>query len=222
MKKIKILLADDHQILLDGLKSMLEEEDDFEIVGTANNGVEALQCLDNLEADVLVLDLYMPRMDGIEATAIANKKYPNLKILILTTNDEGSIITEILKNGASGYLLKNASQKELVRGIRLAKAGKTVLSDQVTAKMIESMQQEHSKSKQPKIPKITNREKEVLEYIAQEYTAQEIANELFVSLNTIITHRRNLFVKLDVKNSVGLVRKSMEYGIIGKGRDEQL
>lgn len=214
MKKIKILLADDHQILLDGLRSILEMEADFEIVGTAQNGIEVLQLLENHEIDVLVLDLNMPRMDGIETTNIARKKYPDLKILILTTNDEGSIITNILKNGATGYLLKNTSQSQLVRGIRLAAEGKTVLNEQVTARMIESMRQEHEKPKKAQIPKITNREKEVLQHIAQEFTAQEIADKLFVSLNTIITHRRNLFVKMDVKNSVGLVRKAMEQGIL--------
>ncbi|MFT4972713.1 MAG: DNA-binding NarL/FixJ family response regulator [Paraglaciecola sp.] len=212
--KIRILLADDHQILLDGLKSMLEEESDFIVVGTALNGVEALQKLENQPVDVLLLDLQMPRMDGIETTIIAKKRFPDLKILILTTNDEGSIITEILKKGATGYLLKNTSQQELIRGIRLAYAGKTVLNNQVTAKIIENIRQQEHPPKKSKLPKITQREQEVLELIAQEFTAQEIADQLFVSLNTIITHRRNLLVKLDVKNSVGLVRKSMENGLI--------
>ncbi|MGK0365785.1 MAG: DNA-binding NarL/FixJ family response regulator [Saprospiraceae bacterium] len=212
--KIRILLADDHQILLDGLKSMLEEETDFVIVDTALNGVEALQKLEKQPVDVLLLDLQMPRMDGIETTVIAKKRFPELKILILTTNDEGSIITEILKKGATGYLLKNTSKQELIRGIRLAHAGKTVLNNQVTTKMVENIRQQAELPKKSKLPKITRREQEVLELIAQEFTAQEIADQLFVSLNTIITHRRNLLVKLDVKNSVGLVRKAMENGII--------
>lgn len=212
--KIRILLADDHQILLDGLKSMLEEVADFVVVDTALNGVEVLQKLENKPVDVLLLDLQMPRMDGMETTVIAKKRFPDLKILVLTTNDEGSIIMEILKKGATGYLLKNTSQKELIRAIRLSFAGKTVLNNQVTTKMIENIQQQAQPPKKSKLPKITQREQEVLELIAQEFTAQEIADQLFVSLNTIITHRRNLLVKMNVKNSVGLVRKAMENGLI--------
>jgi DNA-binding NarL/FixJ family response regulator len=215
MKKIKIVLADDHKILLDGLKALLEEEAAFDIVGTAQNGKEALAILDKHPIDVLVLDLSMPELDGMETTIQAKKKFPELKILILTTNDEGSIITEILRQGATGYLLKNSSREQLVNGIRLAFEGKTVLNDEVTAKMIESIRQVNKPTKnEAGLPRITKREKEVLQLISEEFTAQEIADQLFVSLNTVITHRRNLFVKLDVKNSVGLVKKAMENGLI--------
>ena len=215
MEKIKIVLADDHKILLDGLRSLLEEVAEFEIVDTAQNGREALAILRKQPVDVLVLDLSMPEMDGMETTAQAKKLFPGLKILILTTNDEGSIITEILRQGATGYLLKNSSREQLVKGIRMAYEGKTVLNDEVTAKMVESIRQANTpSSSESSLPRITKREKEVLQLISEEYTAQEIADQLFVSLNTVITHRRNLFVKLDVKNSVGLVRKALENGLI--------
>lgn len=214
MKKIKILLADDHQILLDGLTAMLNTEPDFEIVATAKNGQQVIQILREKAVDVLVLDLSMPEMDGMETTKIVKKLFPDLKIIILTTNDEGSIITELLRQGAIGYMLKNSSQAHLIKGIRRAYEGKTVLNSEVTAKMVESFRQPKTPTLQKDTPRITRREKEVLQLISEEYTAQEIANKLSVSLNTIITHRRNLFVKLDVKNSVGLVKKAMQRGIL--------
>ena len=214
MKKIKILLADDHQILLDGLTAMLSTEPDFEIIATAQNGQQVIQILREKAVDVLVLDLSMPEMDGMETTKVVKKLYPDLKIIILTTNDEGSIITELLKQGAIGYMLKNSSQAHLIKGIRLAYEGKTVLNSEVTAKMVESFRAIKAPTLQKDTPKITRREKEVLQLISEEYTAQEIANKLSVSLNTIITHRRNLFVKLDVKNSVGLVKKAIQNGLI--------
>ena len=160
-----------------------------------------------------MLDLQMPQMDGLETTMHAKKAHPDLKILMLTTNDEGSIITSMFKNGATGYLLKNASQETLIQGIKDAFAGKKVLSPHLTAKMIESL----SEKPQPKpgdIPKITKRELEVVKLIAKQYTTQQIAEALFVSTNTVATHKRNLFVKMDVKNSVGMIKKAVDWGLI--------
>ena len=214
MNTINILLVDDHQILLDGLRTMLEAEPDFNIIGTAKNGHEAIPILQQQAVDVLILDLSMPEMDGMETTKYVKKQFPDVKIIILTTNDEGSIITEILKQGATGYMLKNSTQEQLVKGIRLANEGKTVLNNEVTTRMIESIRQKDNAPEKRNIPKITRREKEVLQLIAEEFTAQEIADQLFVSLNTVITHRRNLFVKMEVKNSVGLVKKAIENGLI--------
>ena len=214
MNTINILLVDDHQILLDGLRTMLEAEPDFKIIGTAKNGHEAIPILQQQAVDVLILDLSMPEMDGMETTKYVKKQFPDVKIIILTTNDEGSIITEILKQGATGYMLKNSTQEQLVKGIRLANEGKTVLNNEVTTRMIESIRQKDNAPEKRNIPKITRREKEVLQLIAEEFTAQEIADQLFVSLNTVITHRRNLFVKMEVKNSVGLVKKAIENGLI--------
>lgn len=210
---IKVLLADDHQILLDGIKSILDQAENLEVVGTASNGLQVLEFLKNGTADVLLLDLIMPLMDGLETTVHVKKKYPKVKILMLTTNDEGSIITSIFKEGASGYLLKNASQQTLIQGIKDAYIGKKVLSPHLTAKMIESLNQK-SKPRQNGIPKITKRELEVIQLIAQEYTTQQIADTLFVSTNTVATHKRNLFVKMDVKNSVGMIRKASDWGLI--------
>ena len=210
---IKILLADDHQILMDGLKAILEFDPELEVVGTAANGLQVLEFLKSQSADVLLLDLQMPVMDGLETTLQVKKQYPDIKILMLTTNDEGSIITSIFKRGATGYLLKNASKETLIQGIKDAYAGKKVLSPHLTAKMIESLA-EKPKPRQGEIPKITKRELEVVKLIAKEYTTQQIADALFVSTNTVATHKRNLFVKMDVKNSVGMIKKAVDWGLL--------
>lgn len=210
---IKLILADDHQILLDGIKAILEQDPALEVVGTAANGLQVLELLKKNTIDVLLLDLMMPIMDGLETTLHVKKQYPDVKILLLTTNDEGSIITSIFKRGATGYLLKNASQEILIQGIKDAYLGKKVLSAHLTAKMIESLS-EPAKNKTGSIPRITKRELEVIKLIAKEYTTQEIADELFVSTNTVATHKRNLFVKMDVKNSVGMIKKAVDWQLL--------
>ena len=213
MERIRVLIADDHQIMLDGLKAILSKDRSLSIVGTARNGLEVLEFLKKEPVDVLLLDLQMPVMDGMETTLHARKSFPDLKIIMLTTNDEGSIITTLFKAGATGYLLKNASKEYLIRGIKDAFEGKKVLSSHLTDKMIESLM-EPPKPKKGAVPLITKREIEVVKLIAQEYTTQEIADKLFVSTNTVATHKRNLFVKMDVKNSVGMIKKAVEWGLI--------
>lgn len=213
MEKIKVLLADDHRILLDGLKAILTKDRSLNVIGTACNGLEVLEFLKKESVDVLLLDLQMPVMDGLETTMHVKKSYPDVKIIMLTTNDEGSIITSLFKVGAIGYLLKNASKKYLIQGIKDAYEGKMVISSHLTERMIESLT-EDPKVKEGTIPMITKREIEVVKLIAQEYTTQEIADQLFVSTNTVATHKRNLFVKMDVKNSVGMIKKAMDWGLI--------
>lgn len=213
MEKIKVLLADDHRILIDGLKAILTKDRSLKVVGTAHNGLEVLEFLKKEAVDVLLLDLQMPVMDGLETTMHVKKSYPDIKVIMLTTNDEGSIITSLFKVGATGYLLKNASKEYLIQGIKDAHEGKKVISSHLTEKMIESLT-EGSKVKKGTIPMITKREIEVVKLIAQEYTTQEIADALFVSTNTVATHKRNLFVKMDVKNSVGMIKKAMDWELI--------
>lgn len=213
MEKIRILIADDHQILLDGLKAIITKDKSLKVLGTASNGLEVLEFLKNESVDVLLLDLQMPVMDGLETTMHVKKLYPSIKVIMLTTNDEGSIITSLFKAGASGYLLKNASKEYLIQGIKDGYLGKKVLSSHLTEKMIDSLT-DNPKVKKGTIPKITNREIEVIKLIAQEFTTQEIADTLFVSTNTVATHKRNLFTKMDVKNSVGMVKKAVDWELI--------
>jgi len=213
MEKIRVLIADDHQILLDGLKAIITKDRMLTVLGTASNGLEVLEFLKNESVDVLLLDLQMPVMDGLETTMHVKKSFPDIKIIMLTTNDEGSIITSLFKAGAIGYLLKNASKEYLIQGIKDGYSGKKVLSSHLTGKMIDSLT-DNPKVKKGNIPKITNREIEVIKLIAQEFTTQEIADTLFVSTNTVATHKRNLFTKMDVKNSVGMVKKAVDWELI--------
>lgn len=208
---IKVLIVDDHQILIDGIKSLLISDQEIEVVGEAKNGIDALNKLKVLEVDVMLLDLQMPVMDGLETVTEAKKLYPDLKVLMLTTNDEGSIITTLFKHGASGFLLKNSSQHVLIRSIHDAFNGEKVLSAHLTSKMLESL---NDKPKTRGIPKISERELEVIKLIAKEYTTQQIADTLYLSTNTVATHKKNLFVKMDVTTSVGMVKKAMDWGLI--------
>lgn len=210
---INILIADDHQILIDGIRAILESDKKLKVIATAQNGLEVLEVLKSKSADVLLLDLQMPKMDGLETLEHVTKLYPEIKVLMLTTNDEGSIITSIFKKGATGYLLKNSSKEILIQGIKDASEGTKVLSPHLTLKMIDSLS---GKAKPPAglIPKITERELEVVKLIAKQLTTQQIADTLFLSTNTVATHKRNLFVKMDVKNSVGMIKKAMDWGMI--------
>jgi len=210
---IKVFLTDDHQIVLDGISALLEPDPDLEIVGTANNGAQTLEFIKTQAVDVLLLDLYMPVMDGIETIEKVKKIKPDLHVVMLTTNDEGSIIASLFKKGVSGYLLKNATKAALIQGIKDAHAGKMVIDPDLTTKMIQSFSGK-SKPKRGEMPKVTKRELEVMKLIAKELTTQQIADTLYLSTNTVATHRRNLFVKMDVRNSVGLIKKAVDWGMI--------
>ncbi|MCT4623283.1 MAG: response regulator transcription factor [Schleiferiaceae bacterium] len=209
---INVLIADDHQIMLDGLKAILNKEPDLDVVGTAHNGIEVLDLLKSTKVDVLLLDIQMPEMDGIETIGHVASLYPKTKILMLTTNDEGSIITDLFSKGAMGYLLKNSAQETLIKGIKDAHQGHKVLSPHLTEKMLESLTR--PKPSSDETPQITNRELDVLKLIAKGLTTQQIADDLFVSTNTVATHKRNLFVKMEVNNSAGMIKKAMDWGLI--------
>ena len=213
MNTIKILVADDHRVLADGLKALLETEPDFQVEGIAQNGEEVLKLLEEKQVDVVLMDISMPVMDGLETTAKITSLFPKVKVLILTTHDDGGLVNSVFENGASGYILKNAPGEELVRSIRSVAVGQKVISPHLTSKMIDFIQRgKHTPD--PKAPKVTRRELEIIQLIAQELTTKKIAAKLFLSPNTIVTHKRNLFVKFDVKNSVGLIRAAIEMGIV--------
>lgn len=209
MNTIKIIIADDHKILVDGLIAILQPLPHIEVVGRAANGKEVLNLLNKQIVDVVLLDLSMPVMDGLETTLQIKQKYPRVKVLILTTNDEGSIIASVFESGANGYLLKNISNQQLIQGIEDAAAGKKVISNELTDKLIEGLQQ-----KNEEIPHLTRREQQVLHLIAEELTLNDIAEKLNISVHTVVTHKRSLFVKMQTNTSVGLVRKAIQLGFL--------
>ena len=214
---IKILLVDDHAIIRDGIKAILRGVPDIKIAGEANNGAEALEVLKKHHFHLVMIDVNMPVMNGIEATKYISRQYPDIKILALTMYEDKNYIIEMLENGASGYLIKNINKKELINAIRSVAKGEKYYSERASAILIEHMVREQEKP-YPKSAKelahLTNRELEILQLIALEFSNQEIAEKLIISQRTVDTHRRNAMQKLNVKNTAGLVKSSIKLGLI--------
>ncbi len=210
---IKVLIADDHQIVIDGIRLMLSDADGLECAGTANSGEEALQLLQNLPIDVLLLDINMPGMDGLECCRKVHADFPAVKILMLSMLREGSLVKMLLNEGASGYLLKNAGKDEVIDAIRKVHAGERALSPEVLDIFLENNSEKKKQMASP-FPKLSRREKQVLQLIVGERTTGEIASELFISFGTVETHRRNLLMKLNARNTAGLVRMALEYDLL--------
>ncbi len=214
MEKIKVLLVDDHIIIRDGIRFMLRKEPDISVVAEANNGVEAIDYLENNtnNVDVVLLDINMPELNGIDAAEIITKRFKNIKILALTMHAEESYIISMLKAGSLGYILKESSKEDLVVAIKTIALGNKYYSNEVSVTMINSLMKEDK----PKKIEISKREEEVLKLIVDGLTNVEIATELNISNRTVETHRRNILHKLDVRNTAELVRYAIEHDLIGK------
>lgn len=212
MTRIKTIIADDHKIFLQGIDSMLKNEDTLDIVGKATNGLEVLAILENNEAHVVVADISMPRMDGVELIKVLKSKYPKIKVLILSTHSNPQMIAKFIRLGASGYLLKNAEKDEFIEAIISVYKDEEFFSKEVKRIYNEY----HLKLKQNSFVRseLSAREQEILILISQGLTAQEIGDKLFISLNTVNTHRRNLLSKLNAKNTAGLVKYAVENGLV--------
>ena len=211
---IKILIADDHQLVIDGLKLMLREVEDMHCVGEAVNGLETLTILETVAADVLLLDINMPEMDGLECCKLVKERFPAVKILVLSMMRELSLVKTMLKQGASGYLLKNAGKDEVVEAIRKIADGKQAFSAEVLESLMNSFSNKPAKPSTSPFPTISRREKQILQLIMDEKTTSEIAEELFISFGTVETHRRNLLLKLNARNTAGLVKSAIEYDLL--------
>jgi DNA-binding NarL/FixJ family response regulator len=211
---IKLLIADDHKMLRDGIKAMMVESHEIAVVGEASNGLEVLELLENIETDVLLLDINMPHMDGVETCKKVIKLYPFVSVLALTMYDEGAMISKMVKQGAKGYILKNTGKEQLINAIKTVYNGQNFFSDQVKETLITSMSPNKKSSSGAFIPKLTKREKEIINLIVNEYTTTEIADQLFISEKTVETHRKNVLQKLNVRNTAGLVRIVMEKGLL--------
>jgi DNA-binding NarL/FixJ family response regulator len=211
---IKLLIADDHQMLKDGLIALLKDNKEIEIVAEASNGIEVLEMMNKYLVDVVILDINMPIMDGIVTCRKIKQMHPLVKILVLTMYDEGKLISKIVKNGATGYILKNTGKEKLIEAIKTVHNGGTYFSEQVKAALIASLVSEKSKNNHSYIPILTRREKEIIELIVYEYTTHEIAEKLFISEKTVETHRKNLLQKLNTRNTAGLVRVAIQRGLV--------
>lgn len=209
---IQLLIVDDHPIVIDGIRTMLQEATDMQLAGAAQTASEALAWLQKNEVDVIILDISLPDMDGMDLCQKILQQKPGVKIIGLTTYEEVSFITRMLRNGAKGYLFKSSVQEEMLEAIRTVYEGETYLSQSVNQKLIAKAMYGSSQST-TFIPKLTRREKEVLDCIIDEMTTQEIADKLFLSPNTVETHRKHLISKLGVRNTAGLVSKAIKFGL---------
>lgn len=210
--KTRILLADDHKILRDGLRALLEMETDFEVVAEASNGDMALEMVEKLSPDVVVMDIGMPGLNGIEATQKILEKNRKVKIMALSAHSDRRYVADMLRAGASGYLVKDCAGTELARGIRTIMAGKTFLCSS-TAKVVAEHVAQSSKDDQSARSILTTREINVLQRLAEGKTTKEIAFELAISVKTVETHRANIFEKLGLSSVAELTKYALREGI---------
>lgn len=208
MSASKILLCDDHQLIIDGLKNILLDQSDLTLIGEANNGQQALKILEVLQPDLVLMDIDMPVMNGLEATQQIRKKFPNVKVMILTMHDESSLVRKIMEIGANGYMLKNSDQEELIKAIHQVLKGELYFPEEILNG--KKPEKEESFSLRPSdavlLSQLTEREIEILAQIADGLSNKEIGDKLFISHRTVDTHRTNLMKKLDVHNIAGLIR----------------
>jgi DNA-binding NarL/FixJ family response regulator len=210
---IKVLIADDHQLLIDGIKTTLSQVEDIHVVEEAHNGYKVLEKLEaGAEVDIILMDINMPMMDGLQCTKSVSKKYPGVRIIALSQYDEKRFVKQMVKNGASGYLLKDSSKDLLVKAIRTVHGGEKYFCDRLSARLIsQELKMENTSSL---FPKLSAREIEVLQLIGKEFSTQEIADKLYISFHTVESHRANLMYKAGVKNTAGLIRWAVENDLL--------
>ncbi len=216
----RILIADDHAMFADGIASILQAEADIEVVGRCLDGPSAIEFLKkDKKVDILLLDVNLPNMSGIDVCKKVVEDHKQTKVLAISMFNEESFVTEILNNGAMGYILKNTGREELLKAIHTILGGKSYFSKDVTQTIMKGLMKNRkggNESSKKALPKISRREKEVLDLIIKEHTTQEIANQLFISLKTVESHRSNLLAKLNVRNTAGLVRIAIENNLLAK------
>ena len=210
---ISVLLADDHKVLLDGLENLLEDTEDISCIGVAMNGAEVMSFLTDHDVDVILMDINMPVMDGIETTKQVREKYPTTRVIALTMLEQASFIQLMLKSGASGFLLKNSGKEDVLTAIRAVAAGGQYLGPEATQLLMENMKGQAA-ARREFIPKLTRRESEVLKLMAKGHSTQSIADLLFISFNTVESHRKNLRSKFGVHNGAELIRMASERGLL--------
>ncbi len=214
MANIKVLLADDHKIVRDGIKLMLESQAGIDVVAEAENGIKVLKKLEEQVVDLIVMDINMPEMDGVNATKEIKDKYPDVKVLALTMSNDDLHIRQMIQAGASGYIMKSAGRNELKDAIYTIMDGKHYFSDEATQSIMMDLVKGKGKSSSPDPIHITDRELEILELIVKEFTNQEIAEKLYISSRTVDAHRRNLLQKTGARNTAGLVKYAFQHNLV--------
>jgi two-component system response regulator NreC len=215
MNKIRVLLAEDHTIVRKGLRSILNGEADLEVIGEAEDGREAVRKVEQLLPDVVLMDITMPALNGLEATRQIKKRFPEVKVLILTMHSTEEYIFQILRAGASGYVLKQAAITELVSAIRAVYGGDSFLSPSISRKVIEEYVRKAETVAENSYDRLTDREREVLQLIAEGHSSSEIAELLHISVKTVRAHRAHLMDKLDMHGTAELTQYAIHKGVIG-------
>ncbi|MDX1761109.1 MAG: response regulator transcription factor [Christiangramia sp.] len=199
---IKLVIAEDHTALIDGIKVFFEYEEDINFLGFAGNGEELIDLVERKKPNVVITDIRMPKMDGIEATRIIRNRFPEIKVIAFTMFDQDEAVKQMLGAGANGYILKNASLKELLFAIRKVHAGETYYDPNINA--------DSNNNSAEKKPLLTKRQQEILKLVGQGKTNQEIADTLFIGKTTVETHRKNMIRKLDLQGAGELLRYALE------------
>lgn len=206
---IRVFIVDDHPVVIEGIRSLLQNEKDIEWAGHAMNTQSCLGFFVNNTAHVLLMDINLPDINGVELCAMMKEKYPGIMILGLSTFNQGLYIKKMMENGASGYILKNAPKEELIKAIHAVHDGSIFFSGEVGQAL-----QNYQRSSKTELPVLSRREKEILELIAEGYTNPQIAEKLFISQFTVDSHRKNLLAKLNVKNTASLIRLAVEQKLL--------
>ncbi len=220
-----MLLVDDHAILREGIRYLLSASGEVEVIGEAQDGVEALDMVEKLKPDAVLMDIAMPRMNGIEATKELKKRHPDLPVLILSMYDSEEYVLPILRAGAAGYVLKRAAAQELVSALKAVTSGQVILHPDVARTVMDNLQEQENapgpaaaprgaSEAQAQLAQLTEREREVLTLIAHGLTNQQIAERLFISIKTVQAHRANLMEKLDLHDAVELTKFAIKSGLL--------
>lgn len=210
-RPIRILIVDDHTVVRDGLNALLSAESGMKVVGEAANGLEAVKLAGETQPDVVLLDLVMPSMDGVQAAREIKKVYPAARILVLTSFAENHMVFSAIKAGASGYIMKDTSSDDLIQAIRDTYLGKAALGPDIARKLMEELQEGGAVDSRPN--ELTEREVEILQHMALGRTNQEIADELYLSERTVRTHVTNILAKLGLSNRTQAVLYALRQGI---------
>jgi DNA-binding NarL/FixJ family response regulator len=216
VKNIRVILADDHTVFRQGLKSLLSLEEDIKVVSEAANGKEAIDYAKQMHPDIIIMDINMPILNGLEATKKIKEELPKTKIIILTSQGDDKSIFNLIEAGAEGYLLKDVAAENLVSAIRDVQQGKSILHPEVTQKLLTRFVKKDDPSKSKPQDLLTDREVEVLKALAKGYTNQQIAEELYISQRTVQNHLHNIYNKLGINGRTEAVIYAIQEGIITK------
>jgi two-component system response regulator NreC len=216
MEKIRVMIVDDHQLVRDGIKALLEDEGDIIIAGEANNGDEMLVGIKEQQPHIILMDISLPGKSGIDLTKDINKRFPEIKVLILSMYTHEDFVINAIKAGARGYLPKNTTRKELLKAIHCIINGDEYFNEQISQVVMKSLVKsvKDEQGREPGKENLTKREIEIIRLFAEGMTNQDIADKLFISVRTVESHKNHIMQKLNLKNSVDLVKYCIRNGII--------